>query len=154
MKRRDQDLCHLGHPGLVVVRSDGEPAIKGLMEKVDGIRHEVTNVRAEREVESVEKKVRVLRLATDQHVGFSLVTHTHTHCALPSLNPDHMIRRRCTLTKLTWNYPNDHDIIPFNTTFDAVNESASTTCTYQIQHTSKLTVNRDGDLVYYCACRC
>ena len=87
-----RDIKKYGHRHKVLLRTDGEPAIRDLMEKVSQLRASETNVaetiiestpkgdskangRAERAVQSIEKQVRVLKLAVEEHLGTFSVTH-------------------------------------------------------------------------------
>ena len=79
VKQLDRDLKKFGHRRKVLLRTDGEPAIRELVDKVGSLRAAETviehtpredsraNGRAERAVQSVEKQCRVRRLATEEN---------------------------------------------------------------------------------------
>ena len=87
VKQVCRDLRRFGHRRKLLLRSDGENAIKDLLEKVAYVRASETilehtpvgdsraNGRVERAVQSVEKQVRVLKLATENSVGKFSVSH-------------------------------------------------------------------------------
>ena len=82
-----RDVKKFGYHHRVVIRSDGEPAIKDLLNKVAELRASETvlentpvgdskaNGRAERAVQAVEKQVRVLKMAVEEHLGKLSVKH-------------------------------------------------------------------------------
>ena len=81
VKQLNRNLKKFGHHRKVLLRSDGEAAIKDLLQKVSELRSSQTvlehtpagdsraNGRAERAVQAVEKKTRVLKLATEENLG-------------------------------------------------------------------------------------
>ena len=87
MKRYLRDLKKLRHRHKVLIRSDGENAIKDLLSKVAELRAQETvlentpvedsraNGRVERAVQAVEKQVRVFKLSVEEHLGRFSVTH-------------------------------------------------------------------------------
>ena len=78
VKQADRELKKYGHHGRITLRSDGEPAIKDLLNRIAGARAQETviettpagdsksNGRVERAVQSIEKQARVLTLATER----------------------------------------------------------------------------------------
>ena len=87
VKQVHRDMRKFGHRHKITLRSDGEPAIKDLFEKVASMCAPETllenspvgdsraNGRAERAVQSVEKQVRALKLATEKNLGEFSVSH-------------------------------------------------------------------------------
>ena len=87
VKQYDRDVKKLGYHHKILIRSDGEPAIKDLLVKVAELRAPETvlentpkgdsrsNGRAERAVQSVEKQTRVLKIATEDNLGKFSVKH-------------------------------------------------------------------------------
>ena len=87
VKQVYRDIRKMGHRHKIILRSDGEPAIKSLFEKVANMRASETlleqsplgdsraNGRAERAVQSTEKQVGVLKLATETSLGGFSVMH-------------------------------------------------------------------------------
>ena len=92
VKQYLRDIKKFGHMHKVLIRTDGEPAIKDLMNKVSSLRASETvsattilensppgdsrsNGRAERAVQSIEKQVRVLKLAVEENLGKFSVQH-------------------------------------------------------------------------------
>ena len=87
VKQLCRDIKRCGHRKKVLIRSDGEPSIKDLADKVANMRAGETllecspagdsraNGRAERAVQTVEKQVRILKLALDEAVGATSVAH-------------------------------------------------------------------------------
>ena len=87
VKQYDRDIKKFGYRSKVTLRSDGEPAIRDLLDKVSNMRASETvtehtpkgdskaNGRAERAVQSIEKQTRVLKSATEEHVGRFGVIH-------------------------------------------------------------------------------
>ena len=87
VKESEQDIRKFGHRRKVTLRSDREPAIHDLLEKVAELRGPETiiegspatdsraNGRAERAVQSVEKQVRVLKMSTEEQLGQFSVLH-------------------------------------------------------------------------------
>ena len=81
MKQTARDIRKFGYRHTILMRSDGEPAIRDLLEKVSDLRASETllehspagdsraNRRAERAVQAVEKRVRVLKLAAEESFG-------------------------------------------------------------------------------------
>ena len=81
VKQFVRDIKKFGYQSKIVLRSDGEPAIKDLLSKVGEMRGAETvleqsrtgdskaNGRAERAIQSVEKQVRVLKIATEKSLG-------------------------------------------------------------------------------------
>ena len=81
VKQFVRDIKKMGYQAKVILRSDGEPAIKDLLDKVGQMRGAETileqsrkgdskaNGRAERAIQSVEKQTRVLKLPTERSVG-------------------------------------------------------------------------------------
>ena len=87
-----REIKKFGHHHKILMRSDGENAIKDLLNRVSTLRASETlqaetvlenspagdskaNGRAERAVQSVEKQVRVLKLAVEEHLGKFSVRH-------------------------------------------------------------------------------
>ena len=87
-----REVKKFGHHHKILIRSDGETAIKDLLSKVSALRASETlqaetvmetspagdskaNGRAERAVQSVEKQVRVLKGAVEEHLGKFSVRH-------------------------------------------------------------------------------
>ena len=87
VKQLDRNLKKFGNHGKVVLRSDGEVAIKDLLQKVSEMRASQTliestpkgdsraNGRAERAAQQVEKQTRVLKLAGGEELGTFSVRH-------------------------------------------------------------------------------
>jgi hypothetical protein len=87
VKQFERDIRKFGHRHKVLLRSDNEPAMKDLLNKVSALRAPETiiehspvgdskaNGRAERAVQAVEKQVRVLKLSTEEHFGVFSVLH-------------------------------------------------------------------------------
>ena len=87
VKQFERDIRKFGHRHKVLLRSDNEPAMKDLLNKVSALRAPETiiehspvgdskaNGRAERAVQAVEKQVRVLKLSTDEHFRVFSVLH-------------------------------------------------------------------------------
>ena len=87
VKQVHRDIRKFGHRHKVTLRSDGEPAIKSLFEKVANMRAQETllenspvgdsraNGRAERAVQTIEKQVRVKKLSTEEGLGAFSVAH-------------------------------------------------------------------------------
>ena len=87
VKQYDRDVKKLGYHHKILIRSDGEPAIKDLLNKVAELRAPETvlenspagdskaNGRAERAVQAVEKQTRVLKIATEENLGEFGVRH-------------------------------------------------------------------------------
>ena len=88
VKQYLRDIKKFGHHHKILIRSDGENAIKDLMNKVSALRASESTIlenspagdsrangRAERAVQSIEKQVRVLKLAVEEHLGRFSVTH-------------------------------------------------------------------------------
>ena len=87
VKQVHRDIRKFGHRHKITIRSDGEPAIKSLFEKVANMRAQETlleqspvgdsraNGRAERAVQTIEKQVRVLKLAVEESYGEISVMH-------------------------------------------------------------------------------
>ena len=82
-----RDIKKFGHSHKLMMRSDGEPAIRDLLKKVAHMRASETllehspvgdskaNGRAERAVQAVEKQVRVLNISTEENLGKFSVMH-------------------------------------------------------------------------------
>ena len=87
-----RDIKKFGHHHKILIRSDGEHAIRDLLSRVSALRASETlqaetvmeqspagdskaNGRAERAVQSIEKQVRVLKLAVEEHMGKFGVKH-------------------------------------------------------------------------------
>ena len=87
VKQLNRNLKKFGHHSKVVVRSDGEFAIRDLLDKLSSMRSSETilehtpvgdsraNGRAERAVQSIEKQARVLKLGTEEQLGKFGVQH-------------------------------------------------------------------------------
>ena len=87
IKQLERNIRKFGNHGKVVLRSDGEHAIRDLLAKVSAMRSsqtvlEVTpkgdsraNGRAERAVQQIEKQSRVLKLAVEAELGSFSVRH-------------------------------------------------------------------------------
>ena len=80
VRQFERDLKQFGHRRKVVIRTDGEPAIRDLLEKVAELRVPETilertsraNGRVERAVQSIEKQVRVMKLSEEHLVKFNV----------------------------------------------------------------------------------
>ena len=84
VKQFVRDIKKMGYQAKVTLRSDGEPAIKDLLDKVGQMRGAETileqskvgdskaNGRAERAIQAVEKLVRTLKIATEKSLGTRL----------------------------------------------------------------------------------
>ena len=87
VKQFDRDIRRFGHRGAVTLRSDGEMAVKDLLNRVAAFRAQRTNVEhspvgdsrangmAERAIQSVEKQVRIIKSSTEDNVGKFGVKH-------------------------------------------------------------------------------
>ena len=87
VKQFERDIRRFGHRKKLLLRSDGEPAVKDLLEKVADYRTPETvieqspvedsraNGLVERAVQAVEKQVRVIKMATEEQVGKFSVMH-------------------------------------------------------------------------------
>ena len=87
VKQLNRNLKKFGYHSNVIIRSDGEFAIKDLLDKLSGMRASETileqapkgdskaNGRAERAVQSIEKQTRVLKLGTEDVLGKFGVQH-------------------------------------------------------------------------------
>ena len=87
VKQMNRNLKKFGHHSKVLIRSDGEFAIRDLIDKLGSFRPSETiientpvgdsraNGRAERAVQSIEKQSRILKLATEEHFGSFGVEH-------------------------------------------------------------------------------
>ena len=81
IQQYERDLRKFGHHGKIVLRTDGEPAIKDLVTKVAKARSGETvleqspvgdsraNGRAERAMQVIEKQTRVIKIATERRLG-------------------------------------------------------------------------------------
>ena len=81
VKQYVRDIKKFGYQSKVILRSDGEPAIKDLLSKVGEMRGAETileqarkedskaNGRPERAIQSVEKQTRVLKISTENSLG-------------------------------------------------------------------------------------
>ena len=87
VKQLDRNIKKYGNHGKVVLRTDGEAAIRDLANRVSAMRASQTilentpkgdsraNGRAERAVQQVEKQTRVLKLAAEEDLGSFSVKH-------------------------------------------------------------------------------
>ena len=87
VKQFERDLRKFGHRKKVLIRTDGEHAIRDLAEKVADLRAPETvlehtpkgdsraNGRVERAVQTIEKQVRVMKMSTEELVGKFGVKH-------------------------------------------------------------------------------
>ena len=87
VKQLERNIKKYGNHGKIVLRSDGEVAIKDLLQRVAAMRASQTvlehtptgdsraNGRVERAVQQVEKQTRVLKLAVEEELGAFSVRH-------------------------------------------------------------------------------
>ena len=87
VKQMNRNIKKFGHHSKIMIRSDGEFAIRDLLDKVCELRASETilettpvgdsraNGRAERAVQTIEKQARILKLSTEDHLGRFGVEH-------------------------------------------------------------------------------
>ena len=87
IKQFERDIRKFGYRHKVMLRSDGEPVIRDLLDKVSTLRAPETQVehtpvgdskangRAERAVQTIEKQVRVIKMSTEENLGKFSVKH-------------------------------------------------------------------------------
>ena len=87
VKQYLRDVKKFGYHHKILIRSDGEPAIRDLLDRVCQLRASETileaspkgdskaNGRAERAVQAIEKKTRVLKISVERHLGKFSVKH-------------------------------------------------------------------------------
>ena len=87
VKQYLRDVKKFGYHHKIMIRSDGEPAIRDLLDRVSSLRASETileatpsgdskaNGRAERAVQAIEKQTRVLKLSVERHFGVFSVKH-------------------------------------------------------------------------------
>ena len=84
---RERDIRRFGYRKKLLLKSDGEPAVRDLLDKVANLRSAETilehspkedsraNGLVEKAIQGIEKKVRVLKMSTEEHVGKFGVKH-------------------------------------------------------------------------------